>query len=155
MNVNDQRIRQLRKIGQVLQRARELGGRPASGLASLCAVATLVLTELIRYGLQEFGFADLPWWAPLFLMTLAYVWIMQRAPHKSYTSLICDLLAAYDPMNVRAYRELQKETAENGVCRSAVERWLAIEWDAVDPPKLPAEQQRFVDKQIGPRLVKK
>lgn len=155
MNINEKRIRQLRKIRHVLHRARELGGRPASGLALLCAAAALVLTELFRYALQEAGFADFPWWVTLLLTALAYLAIMQSARHKTYTALVCDLLAVYEPMNVGAYRALQEETGANGLSFRAVERWLEVEWDAIQPPRVPPEQQRFVDKQIGPRLVKK
>lgn len=155
MNVDEHRGRQLRRIHQSMLTARKLGGRPATGLATLSALAVLALAELARYVLRKIGFVDSAWLVSLILMALTYIGIMGHARHKTFSSLICNLLADYEPVNVKAYRELQDETAKNGLSFGAIERWLEIEWDAVEPPKLPAEQQRFVDKQIGPRLVKK
>lgn len=154
MNFNEQRIRQLREIGKVLRLA-NVGGKPASGLAMVCAISTLALAELIRYGLQEVQVAYLPWWVSLVPTALAYVWTMQRAPHKNYASWVAGLLADYEPMNVKAYRELQEETVKRGLHRDAVEHWLAIELEAVQPQEIPTEEQRFVDKQAGLQLVKK
>ncbi|KZC32543.1 hypothetical protein RhoFW510R10_11540 [Rhodanobacter sp. FW510-R10] len=148
------RRKQLRSIDRRVFQARNAISGPRTGYAvsvGLCTGAALLgLATLIdRSGFLAVlgvsasvraGIGYLPLLAGL--VTWAYL-LRWGAYPTSWTTLIDQELAAYDPVDVRAYRNLQQRTREAGhLDLDEVSVWRAVEWgalglasDRLTPPK--------------------
>lgn len=153
MDLGKSNAAQLREIEAAIRLSRNGGPfGPAGGKAVLGGVGAYMALELAAY----LGVPRPFWWTSLAAALVAAGVILVRAPYKSYTALIYNLLLQYEPKDTAAYKTLQADVSAHGLRRQAVEAWLAAEWQAISTPlKMSEEQQRFVNKKVGIHLAGK
>lgn len=146
MDVQDNvRMRDLRKIRRAVSMTNVASppGGPAFPKAFL--IGTVIALAVGQ-------FVDWSVWAQLVVFMAAFWAVVALSPHKTFASLIYDLLASYDPKDIGAYQRLQESVAENGLERLALECWLSDESCAIaGPAPIPGERLRFLERKVGPR----
>ncbi len=144
------REKQLGQIGQVLRLAGgQLGHSPATGPAILAGVVAYVLAEAARTGLRgSVEMASQVWWVPFLIAAIVGAIMVAKAPYHSWAAKLYDLLSAYDPADVAAYKRLQELARTHGLQRPDIEEWLAAEWAAVAPAPADGPRVRFFNKKL-------
>lgn len=138
------------KVAIASRRGDPLWGGPSAPKACLLGLLAVIVTVHITNLVWAQGH-ELAAILSAFIAFLAvYIVVILRAPHKTYSALIYDLLAQYEPRNVAAYQQLQEEVKDQGLFGDdALENWLLIEEGAVlGPAPISEEKKRFLEKRV-------
>jgi hypothetical protein len=156
------RWRQVRAIEATLIHSERTAVGPRAGFAIVAGIVTAGTVMAADFGLQQFGWSSsaLPWQfarravalAPLVLGLVAYMLVLRRSARpKTWTGRIDQLLAAYAPIDKKAYRRLQQQTRDLGYLETdLVFQWLQHERHAIEAAAgwLDPEPGGFLNKKV-------
>jgi len=139
------------KVAIASQRGDPLWGGPSAPKACLLGLLAVIVTVHITNMVWVQGHELSALLAAFIAFLTVYIAVILRAPHKTYSALIYDLLAQYEPRNVAAYKQLQEEVKDQGLFgNDALDHWLLMEEGAVlGPLPISEAKKRFLEKRVN------